>query len=1206
MKKSWEYFVPFMFIIFSSLIVVAQTPVVINEIVTDPQQDWSSNNFNGVPGTGTVSNGVDEWVELYIAEDNLNLTGWTIELRDGTNVIGDLTSSGAFQTSNYISNTPGSNFNNTAAGDYLVLGNVHSTGSMNDDILIVLKDQLGNVIDKVELGDDKERDGSGDGAPDGSSSGGNASGIDDESISRRPNAVDTDNDVNDFTATVATMGKINNVNPEGGDNIVTTLEDESYVFQPTDFIYSDAENDAFDGIRIITQETNGDLEYETTDVTPNTDYVDVTKLVFRANVNQYGSAYASFTFKVKDTYGAYSDSIYTMVINVTSVNDPPVIVNIEAAVLGYTENDPPLQLTNSISVSDVDNSNLASAEIQITTNYIPGEDELTFTDQNGISGNWDNTIGKLTLSGSASLIDYQTAIRSVKYHNTSSNPSTLQRAVSFTVNDGTDNSNTLTRTINIVSVNDLPVLSNMERTTLHYTEGDSRLQITDSIEIDDPDNAFMRKAEIQITGNYQIGEDELIFTNQDVILGSWNAVAGKLTLNGTSSLTDYKTAIRSIKYRNSSDNPLTLQRIISFTVNDGTDNSNTLTRTINITSINNAPILTNIETEPLIFTENDLPVQITNTITITDPDNTTMDSAAIQIVNNYQRDEDILVFDNRDEIKGTWNNSSGMLTLKGSASASDYQSALRAVKYQNISEKPDTTPRTITFVVDDGEIPASLFITAKNKSNEKRVQESSNFQQRIINVIAVNDPPELSGIEKTMLGVNEGDSAKIITDSLIVFDKDDIMLTKAEIWIAGGTYVKGEDELISDLGKWNAEKGELTIDGEFSVEEFERSLRTIKYRNTNSFHKKVVEKAVRFKVYDHETGSNELMRIIRVNPENHSPELKNLESTVLKYDLLGGSKNITDSIEINDFDDENINSAGIQISVNYDSSSDSLLFDDFSSIRGVYYKELGRLSLLGKDSRVNYRNALRSVRFYVKNKKVPKSVHRTIQLIVSDGTSASKILQREIEIILPSEAPVVNDLPESIKLTNGDIYKINLWEYVEDKYTPDSLLIFQFIGNNNKISYNYNYSNGELEIKPVDNYVGNAELQIVITNKYGSSIAVKFLIEITDDPLSAGGMENGIPEEYVLYQNFPNPFNPLTKIVFGLPQESKVKIVIYNLLGEEIKIVLNEVRSAGFHSIDFAASKLSSGVYFYRIEAKALSLNSTENFTSVRKMLVVK
>jgi len=432
------------------------------------------------------------------------------------------------------------------------------------------------------------------------------------------------------------------------------------------------------------------------------------------------------------------------------------------------------------------------------------------------------------------------------------------------------------------------------------------------------------------------------------------------------------------------------------------------------------------------------------------------------------------------------------------------------------------------------------------------------------------------------------------------------MLTKAEIWIAGGTYVKGEDELISDLGKWNPEKGKLTIDEEFSVEEFERSLTTIKYRNTNSFHKKVVEKAVRFKVYDHETGSNELMRIIRVNPENHSPELKNLESTVLKYDLLGGSKNITDSIEINDFDDENINSAGIQISVNYDSSSDSLLFDDFSCIRGVYYKELGRLSLLGKDSRVNYRNALRSVRFYVKNKKVPKSVHRTIQLIVSDGTSASKILQREIEIILPSEAPVVNDLPESIKLTNGDIYKINLWEYVEDKYTPDSLLIFQFIGNNNKISYNYNYSNGELEIKPVDNYVGNTELQIVVTNKYGSSIAVKFLIEITDDPLSAGGMKNGIPKEYVLYQNFPNPFNPLTKIVFGLPQESKVKIIIYNLLGEEIKILLNEVRSAGFHSIDFAASKLSSGVYFYRIEAKALSLSSTENFTSVRKMLVVK
>ncbi len=1204
MKKSWGYFVPFMFIIFFASSIPAQAQIVINEINADPAPDLSGDaNGDGVRGTYE-----DEFVELINVSDSaLDISQWSIWDADTVRHIFSVGT--IIQPGRAIVVFGGGNPTGSFGGAVVQTASISRLYLNNTGDSVVIKNSLGTVIISYPYSNEANKD---------------------QSIGRNPDisgsflqhSAIAGNDSALFSPGVSNVtGEpfLPEINIKGNGNSIADGDSSPQVNKNTDFGSAHIVTGTVEKVFVIENSglallglsgtspfvtISGDTSDFTVTQIPSQTISSGDSTTFRITFNptETGTKNAVISIANDDS----DENPYTFAVKGEGYKTIPQLSNIESSFLNYTEGEEAREITDSIAVSELYNLPSASAEIQITTNYIPGEDELTFTDQNGINGNWDSTIGKLTLSGSASLTDYQTAIRSVKYHNTSSNPSTLQRAVSFTVNDGTDNSNTLTRTINIVSVNDMPVLSNIERTTLHYTEGDSPLQITDSVEIDDPDNAFMRKAEIQITGNYQIGEDELIFTNQDGILGSWNAVAGKLTLNGTSSLTDYKTAIRSIKYRNSSDNPLTLQRIISFTVNDGTDNSNTLTRTINITSINNAPVLTNIETEPLIFTENDLPVQITNTITITDPDNTTMDSAAIQIVNNYQRDEDVLIFDNRDEIKGTWNNSSGMLTLKGSASASDYQSALRAVKYQNISEKPDTTPRTITFVVDDGEIPASLFITAKNKSNEKRVQKSSNFQQRIINVIAVNDPPELSGIEKTMLGLNEGDSAKIITDSLIVFDKDDIMLTKAEIWIAGGTYVKGEDELISDLGKWNAEKGKLTIDEEFPVEEFERSLRTIKYRNTNSFHKKVVEKAVRFKVYDHETGSNELMRIIRVNPENHSPELKNLESTVLKYDLLGGSKNITDSIEINDFDDENINSAGIQISVNYDSSSDSLLFDDFSCIRGVYYKELGRLSLLGKDSRVNYRNALRSVRFYVKNKKVPKSVHRTIQLIVSDGTSASKILQREIEIILPSEAPVVNDLPESIKLTNGDIYKINLWEYVEDKYTPDSLLIFQFIGNNNKISYNYNYSNGELEIKPVDNYVGNTELQIVVTNKYGSSIAVKFLIEITDDPLSAGGMKNGIPKEYVLYQNFPNPFNPLTKIVFGLPQESKVKIIIYNLLGEEIKILLNEVRSAGFHSIDFAASKLSSGVYFYRIEAKALSLSSTENFTSVRKMLVVK
>ncbi|NJN94859.1 MAG: CehA/McbA family metallohydrolase [Anaerolineales bacterium] len=177
--------------------------VVINEIVTDPQQDWSSNDFDGtIPDpSGSVTN-ADEFVELYIKANGLDLTGWTIELLDGTDVTGSLLGGGAFRVSNYISST--GSFTNTQAGDYLVLGDVvGSSTQMSNNILIVLKDNTGTIIDSVQLGTN--------GAPDGTNRGGNAIDRTDEAVIRYPNGTDTDNDVDDFIVGNVTMGSSNDI-----------------------------------------------------------------------------------------------------------------------------------------------------------------------------------------------------------------------------------------------------------------------------------------------------------------------------------------------------------------------------------------------------------------------------------------------------------------------------------------------------------------------------------------------------------------------------------------------------------------------------------------------------------------------------------------------------------------------------------------------------------------------------------------------------------------------------------------------------------------------------------------------------------------------------------------------------------------------------------------------------------------------------------
>ncbi|MFZ1280731.1 MAG: T9SS type A sorting domain-containing protein, partial [Ignavibacteriaceae bacterium] len=94
------------------------------------------------------------------------------------------------------------------------------------------------------------------------------------------------------------------------------------------------------------------------------------------------------------------------------------------------------------------------------------------------------------------------------------------------------------------------------------------------------------------------------------------------------------------------------------------------------------------------------------------------------------------------------------------------------------------------------------------------------------------------------------------------------------------------------------------------------------------------------------------------------------------------------------------------------------------------------------------------------------------------------------------------------------------------------------------------------------------------------------------------------PKEYTLFQNYPNPFNPSTTIKFALPFDSNVRIAVYNLIGEQVEVIFDQVKEVGYHNISWNASSLASGVYIYTIEAK--SLDGLQKFNSVKKMMLVK
>ncbi|MBE0569975.1 MAG: T9SS type A sorting domain-containing protein [Ignavibacteriaceae bacterium] len=93
-------------------------------------------------------------------------------------------------------------------------------------------------------------------------------------------------------------------------------------------------------------------------------------------------------------------------------------------------------------------------------------------------------------------------------------------------------------------------------------------------------------------------------------------------------------------------------------------------------------------------------------------------------------------------------------------------------------------------------------------------------------------------------------------------------------------------------------------------------------------------------------------------------------------------------------------------------------------------------------------------------------------------------------------------------------------------------------------------------------------------------------------------VENIAPQDFALYQNYPNPFNPVTTIKYNLPLKSQVELIIYNSLGETIRQLVNEEKEAGYHKVEFNATNLPSGVYFYRLKAG--------NFVETKKMLLLK
>ncbi|PJA99441.1 MAG: hypothetical protein CO128_03620, partial [Ignavibacteriales bacterium CG_4_9_14_3_um_filter_30_11] len=93
-------------------------------------------------------------------------------------------------------------------------------------------------------------------------------------------------------------------------------------------------------------------------------------------------------------------------------------------------------------------------------------------------------------------------------------------------------------------------------------------------------------------------------------------------------------------------------------------------------------------------------------------------------------------------------------------------------------------------------------------------------------------------------------------------------------------------------------------------------------------------------------------------------------------------------------------------------------------------------------------------------------------------------------------------------------------------------------------------------------------------------------------------INTSIPQDYVLSQNYPNPFNPSTRIKFSIPEQTNVKLLVYDILGREVTQLVNQVMNAGTYTFNWDAKGNASGIYFYKLQ--------TDNFVKVNKMILMK
>ena len=627
---------------------------------------------------------------------------------------------------------------------------------------------------------------------------------------------------------------------------------------------------------------------------------------------------------------------------------------------------------------------LSFARVQIAKGYSSGDQLVLPANSTGISGQWDSALATLTLSGSASVADYQSALQSVQYRS-GDDPTavTATRTIGwFLEADSTSanyNTSAAFRTLTISAAADAPVISTGSLAS--FTESGTAVAIAPNFSLSDVDDIEIVSASVTIgAANLRPGDTlslDAAVANDLGITVSYNASTGVLSLSGTRKKENYEQALREVRFSSTNaeltHNGAAPNRTLTWSVLDANSDgvgaaTGTASGTLEIQAINSAPVIAlGSGTNNVAYSEGGAAVVLNAAISLSDADDTELTQASVQISNVMAGDVLALGSGAPSSITAQYiSNQGGLLLTPASpntrASLADFQAALRTVTFSSSSDDPtaQASTRTISWSIRD----------ANSDGAAGGMVGYALPSATTVTITPVADAPLLTGSNASSPSFTEGGSAVAIAPSLSLSDGDDTQFTKAVVSISSG-FSNGDLLAYTSVpgitGSYDKATGLLTFTGSASLADYQTLLRSITYSN-NSAALASGTRTISWKVLDANSDgltpqwSTDVTSTVTVTGINQAPTLAvvSLRGSYVEND---SATVVQEGITLGDLDSSQLSGATVSITSGFTAGDTLALGSSVTGITAAYNSTTGVLSLTGAASMGDYQTALGAITY---------------------------------------------------------------------------------------------------------------------------------------------------------------------------------------------------------------------------------------------------